>query len=289
MAATWEILQSTNVTDEQLVALQNDWLSLEFFHAQENALNMERASGAITLKKWRASNSALAHSFSEGEEIFGAKPSKTTAIDRLRLKSRFVRWRYWWSYSDEIRQLQGFQALLAAPRAARTNSTLLPLREDLMSNVLDLRIPPTDDFPWLSDPMKIDMHFLLSSSIVGLSGVFKRAMSVETAKQLTTTAIALKRLHLKQQAYPQNLAALVPEFLSVIPLDPIDGQPLRYRLNPDGTFVLYSIGDDGKDDSGDPTSAKASDSVQWQRGRDWVWPQPATTEEIQKFYERPPK
>jgi hypothetical protein len=289
MAATWEILQSTNVSDEQLAALQKDWSSLEFFRAQENALNMERASGRITLKKWRASNSELAHSLFIGEQLLGVEPAKLTAVDRFRLKSRFVRWRYWWSYTDELRQLKGFQVLLAAPRATSTNDALLPLREDLMSDVLDLGIPPSNDFPWLSDPMKTDMHFVLSSSIVSLSGVFKRAVAAETAKRLTISAIALKRYHVKHIAYPPSLTAFVPESLPGVPRDPIDGQPLRYRLNPDGTFLLYSIGDDGKDDGGDPTSAKASDSVQWQRGRDWVWPQPATAEEIQKFYATPPK
>jgi hypothetical protein len=289
MAASWEILQSTNVTDDQLAALQNDWNRLEFFRAQENALNMERASGRITLKKWRESDSALAHSIFIGEGILGSEPAKTTAVDRFRLKSRFVRWRYWWSYADELRQLKGFQALLAAPRAASTNDALLPLREELMSEVLDLRIPSSGDFAWLSDPMKIDMHFLLSSSIVSLSGVFKRAMTVEAAKQIAISAIALQRYHLKHAAFPQSLAALVPEFLAEVPRDPMDGQPLRYRLNADGTFLLYSVGDDGKDDGGNPNPPAGSTSVQWQRGRDWVWPQPATAEEIQKFYANPPK
>jgi hypothetical protein len=65
--------------------------------------------------------------------------------------------------------------------------------------------------------------------------------------------------------------------------------PLRYQRSADGSFALYSIGDDGKDDAGDPTPSNGSSSVQWQRGRDWVWPQPATSAEIQKFDDNPPK
>ena len=53
----WEMLQSTNVTDEQLAALQHDWMNLEFIRGDENALAMERVMDEITITKWRNSNS----------------------------------------------------------------------------------------------------------------------------------------------------------------------------------------------------------------------------------------
>lgn len=285
----WEILQSTNVTEQQLASVQEDCANLEFFHAQEKALEMERVSGTITLNKLRGSTSALMHNLLVFEDLPWVEAPKTTALDRIRLRTRAVRWQYWWSYPDELRTLKGYQALLAAPRSASTNYALRSIREELSSNIEKLSIPASDKLNGFLDPMKSDLHYLHSSSIVSLSGVFKRAMAVETAKQVTVAAIALKRYHLKHAAYPESLTALVPEFLSEVPRDTMDGQPLRYRLNADGTFLLYSIGDDGKDEGGNPNPPDGSTSVQWQRGRDWVWPQPATAEEIQKFYEKPPK
>jgi hypothetical protein len=62
---------------------------------------------------------------------------------------------------------------------------------------------------------------------------------------------------------------------------------LRYRLKADGTFLLYSIGADGKDDGGD--AGGATRMFYWLHGRDWVWPQPATEAEIQNYYASPPK
>ncbi|HXU79373.1 MAG TPA: hypothetical protein VN794_22525, partial [Methylomirabilota bacterium] len=56
-------------------------------------------------------------------------------------------------------------------------------------------------------------------------------------------------------------------------------------LKEDGSFVLYSIGDDGHDDGGDASSTQNYLSFTWQRGRDLVWPQPATAEEVQKYFE----
>jgi hypothetical protein len=73
----------------------------------------------------------------------------------------------------------------------------------------------------------------------------------------------------------------------------VDGQPLRYRRNSDRTFLLYSIGENGKDDGGDPSLEKGvtSLSYNWQNPHalDWVWPQPASSEEVQKYYEEQAK
>jgi hypothetical protein len=82
----------------------------------------------------------------------------------------------------------------------------------------------------------------------------------------------------------------VPEFVPAVPLDPIDGQPLRYRPNADGTFLLYSVGENGVDDGGNPSLEKGvtSSNYYWQNDRalDWVWPQPATEEDIQAYYKK---
>jgi hypothetical protein len=78
-----------------------------------------------------------------------------------------------------------------------------------------------------------------------------------------------------------------------LPLDPVDGQPLRYRRNSDGTYLLYSIGENGVDDGGNPSLEDNTDnsSAYWPNlhALDWVWPQPATPAEVQYFYDHPPK
>lgn len=130
---------------------------------------------------------------------------------------------------------------------------------------------------------------MISESIVTLGNVTRKVMQVEVAKQMAITAIALKRYQLKHGNYPPDLNSLVPEFVSAIPLDAVDGKPLRYKLNSDGTFLLYSVGENGVDDGGNPSLEKGieSSNFNWQNPRalDWVWPQPATEAEIQKYYE----
>jgi hypothetical protein len=94
----------------------------------------------------------------------------------------------------------------------------------------------------------------------------------ETQRQLTITAIALARFHLRDGKFPAELDALVPQFLSAVPIDPMSAKPLRYRLNGDGSFTLYSVGEDGRDDGGDPTSGSATNRFGLWEGQDAVWP-----------------
>jgi hypothetical protein len=131
---------------------------------------------------------------------------------------------------------------------------------------------------------KDHLHRLLVSAmaIPNFSRAFHESAHAETLRRLAIVAIALKRYELKFGKAPSNLFALAPEFLSAVPIDPMSGKALCYRLNADGTPVLYSAGDDGKDGGGDatPTFAKGKPGL-WE-GRDAVWPTAASDEEMAK-------
>jgi hypothetical protein len=68
----------------------------------------------------------------------------------------------------------------------------------------------------------------------------------------------------------------------------MDGQPLRYHLRPDGSFLLYSVGEDGKDNGGDATPADSTSMAGklWWKARDAVWPMPATAEDVKTDFEK---
>ncbi len=69
------------------------------------------------------------------------------------------------------------------------------------------------------------------------------------------TACAVERWRLVHpDRLPDSLAELVPKFLDRVPVDPIDGQPLRYRKTARG-YCIYSIGTNLQDDGGLEASA----------------------------------
>ena len=103
-------------------------------------------------------------------------------------------------------------------------------------------------------------------------------VQTETERQMTLAAIALKRFELRHGKLPSSLEALVPEVLAAVPYDYMSAKPLCYRVGNDGRYVIYSVGEDGKDDGGDPTPGPGQASGLW-TGRDAVWPSPAKERE----------
>ena len=90
----------------------------------------------------------------------------------------------------------------------------------------------------------------------------------QASVNLARTAMALERYRLARGAFPESLDALAPQFIAEVPHDVIGGQPLKYRREADGSFVLYSVGWNEKDDDGVAAFDKDG-SVDLQTG-DWV-------------------
>ena len=172
--------------------------------------------------------------------------------------------------------------LLDTIRQAQTSSYFKDaLREQ--ENKLDAlgfgALPRDTGSPVGSDLAATDIRWFFSKSIRSLEDYPRRIMTVEAARQMVITAIALKRYQLKQGNYPPDLSALVPEWLPAVPRDPVDGKPMRYQ-SAGKIFLLYSVGNDGVDNGGDPAPESAAGQFSWSGGRDYVWPQPATEREI---------
>lgn len=98
--------------------------------------------------------------------------------------------------------------------------------------------------------------------------------SSEARSRVGQTALALTRYRLDHGKYPKRLKDLLPKYCQEISLDPIDGEPLRYRLDADGSAVIYSIHINLKDDGGtaDPDDSEAV------RDGDYVWKLPLPAE-----------
>jgi|GEM_PF-1869486 len=102
-----------------------------------------------------------------------------------------------------------------------------------------------------------------------LQYVAEGALESEAVIALSRTGIALERYRLKHAVHPQELAALVPEFLPAVPMDPYDLRPLRYRLLPDGSPLVWSVDLDSDDNAG--TRPKQRRSFRREPGYDRIW------------------
>lgn len=297
--ANWELLQCPQLTEGQLAALQRDWEELELIQSAEHALEMERATTMLmadelkrsgkTFKQystpWFGARSGVANT--SGAWTDQAWQFAKDSWEKTRYEAWQISWRVAWANPDQLTMLKGEQALLESMRRAQTNDAFLPALRALDLELERLGITGnsgTDDLAFL-DSRASDPRMVLSLAVNSLRYFPRRVMTMEASRRTVIIAIALKRFQLRHGHLPADLAALAPEFLGGVPRDPVDGQPLRYRPNNDGSFLLYSVGEDGVDDGGDPRPAnEASKSLYWGKGRDWVWPQAASAEEVEVFY-----
>ena len=101
----------------------------------------------------------------------------------------------------------------------------------------------------------------------------RRIVYVQELVDLARVACALERHRLALGEFPETLDALSPRFIGTIPHDIIGGQPLHYRRADNGSYVLYSVGWNGKDDGG--AFEKEAEDRELDLGNgDWVWQSP---------------
>ena len=103
----------------------------------------------------------------------------------------------------------------------------------------------------------------------------RRFAHIQTRINLAAIACALERYRLAEGRYPETLDALSPRFLERIPRDVINGDPLKYRVNDAGQFILYSVGWNETDDGGTVPLAPSGKAVADLAKGDWIWDSPA--------------
>lgn len=278
----WELLQSTHLSDQQLLDLQKGWARLDLLSSAERAMLGERALMSLTFEQLRATNHPSGVVGYGGGSSGGASLWDAIKEDAAVMKTRATdtMWRSNWSYDDELLMLKADQLFLDALRKVRTNGHFGTVPQEIAERTEKLVRQQQADSRIrmiLQDGM---MGLLSSPMTFGKS--MEKVLLAEAQKRIAIAAIGLKRYQLRHGTFPESLDRLVPEFLPSELLDPVDGKPLRYEPRPEGLFVLYSIGKDGKDDGGIATPARKK-SPSFANGMDWVWPQPATATETEAF------
>jgi hypothetical protein len=285
---TWEALQADGWTAEDLARVQQAWASQSFAAGMAHSLEGELVFGTQSFDWMRKSNEEaikmlygmeeyLPTSESERpfwEETLRNLPGGEAAMEFLRKQVYCRVWRFAWLDQDARRYLESMEQLLAISRAATTNRSFATVEPALKG---------FHEYP-ASMNFYDKLRYPTPITILTLVGVINKAMHAETDRSLTICDVALKRYRLRHGSLPPSLDALVPEFLASVPIDYMDGKPIKYRLDSGGAFILYSVGEDGKDDGGDTALLpdKTNLRMLWNR-KDYVWPAPAQPDEITAY------
>jgi hypothetical protein len=285
----WDALQASGWTEPQLASLQRECLDIGRLPAQLSRIReAERVSRIYQLNRFRSHSyqSWVAH-YQEIYQSFGCKLPAADAAAPVLLWRQYVfhpLWSFAWADQEELVYLRNVQRDIAVLREAAQQRSWLRLKEQLAANHQGYRAPTAAWRFYVALPF-VDRLIEPTGGpgipapaypYADFSRAYFTTMKNLTLHEMVNTAIALKRYELRHGRPPASLAALVPDFLAAPPSDLMDGQPLRYRLNSDGSFVLYSVGEDLHDDGGSDLPESPDNAVPnvspWS-GRDWVWPQ----------------
>lgn len=119
----------------------------------------------------------------------------------------------------------------------------------------------------LKDLGPMPYTFMARMLVPAVSRAFAKADRSRANIHLVTTVCALERFRADHGGrLPESLAALAPEYLASVPIDPMSGTGLVYQPAADGSFRLYSVGANARDDGGAGASKGHTEPL------DWAWP-----------------
>lgn len=261
LQTAWEGQIRHQWSASQLAELQDRLTHIDAIRGMQRALAGERIMmhGAVRTiigsAQGRREMAGMFDSLSSGSSVGNMSP--VLALNYLAWAPRG------WLYYSAAEISRALRMLETAPPAeivemTRTWPPVIPgnsLRYSLYSVYLR---PKTDHNPTPTSDQTM-VHSLL------------KAYRAQAQVRLAQTACALERHRIDVGSYPESLEALVPRWLAVLPLDPMDQRPLRYARVSDDRFRVWSIGGNATDDGG--SLAQAAEVPL--RSLDWVWAWPS--------------
>jgi hypothetical protein len=165
-----------------------------------------------------------------------------------------------WLYQNQLRCARPMVELYL-PAVDASRQTVSPSEIRAADNVVAAQVRRPNAF-------NLGERLLLPA----LGTMARKSAHAQNMVDLAYIAIALERYRIAHGEYPDSLDALAPQFIAKVPHDIINGQPLHYRREAGGRFVLYSVGWNETDDGGEVALTK-SGNVDIRKG-DWVWRYP---------------
>ena len=266
----WEGMAAQKWSDAQLKDLQQHLTALDILADGKRALEDDRtALGNTCIEFVRKSPSKRADMIGLFDSVNTGTGYSPLAPVLLQLTPGG------WFYLEQLEYNQIYD---------RCITPLIDTTNHLVSPELSAKTQTQLEQLLTGDPLTLLWeHRMFARLLVpAVSGLTLKIARTQDFVDLGVTACALERYRKAKGSYPDTLTQVVPDFLSKIPTDVIDGKPLSYRPE-GGRFVLYSIGWDGKDDGGEYPSKHGPEDIgkrglgqeRSQQG-DWVWRYPSS-------------
>jgi hypothetical protein len=262
----WEGLAEHRWSDAQLLDLQTRLQRYDFLTDLNRPLEGERAAGILTV------DLLIRKKFRLGDLGYVDGQTDPTGGDLVNLVSKIAP--RGWYYLEQLNfcriyqdQLQGaFDAAKKRVSPSQISSNARRMEQRISGGRLGRSLNAV-----------IHHQVIASLLLPALDKIPMKGALAQTAADQAALACALERYRLAKGQFPENLTALVPQFISQLPSDVITGEPLKYRRTDGSQFVLYSVGWNEKDDGGTIARIKESpNKAQDVTQGDWVWQFPVS-------------
>ncbi len=281
--AQFSLLQEEGWTDLQLQQQQQAWQRLMPMNDMIQAFEMERAVNFTVFRNMAANSDALRKGLKDRKEtsqLLGNDDPETFLDGTFDAIQPWF-WRYVWCKQDQVREIQK----LTRPLEIGRQASRVGWHEATASTETEF-LEQTDSFFSANTSVSKweQFRYPFSTSEASFQHAFRNSLVGETQQQLAITALALHRYKKWKDVWPTSLNDLSQQDLKEPPRDPLGGGTLTYRLDPAQGFVLYSKGENGQDDGGNPTPTKEEEvRSNLAKGKDFVWPRVASREEAEAF------
>lgn len=178
------------------------------------------------------------HSFARAS---GLKHLSVYDLDEFLPAQRIISW-YNLRFYNQLKSEYQF------PNTASINNTVNKLSSPYFSTTtLNELLALSSQESSIQNPMKYNQSVFFYRFARGPH----HHLATQSSLRLATLYLAVRSHQAHLGSPPPTLSDLVPTYFTELPTDPLapDGQ-FRYRVNPDNTFMLYSVGADQTDDGG---------------------------------------
>ena len=238
----WEGLAEHKWSDEQLAELDSELAKLDFIADYGSIMRGERAFAIASFENQRRTREMISYTDA------GVVTNKLTFMPSA------------YFYQNEL-AIARMQQQWILPLVDTNSRTISPAAFQRANDAVQAQMKHYS-------PYKVQALMLFPA----IAATVRKFAAIQSSIDLARVACALERYRLAHGEYPESLDALAPQFIETLPHDIINGQPLHYRREANGPFVLYSVGWNETDDGGQVVLNK-NGSVDREKG-DWVWQYP---------------
>jgi len=152
-----------------------------------------------------------------------------------------------WEYADRLTAWSKFYVELNAPADLCFYLEQLQIMIDALDKTPQEAFQIADSITQIEDRERVPP---ISATLVPAFRAFMvPIMRTTFHADACRTGLAIENYRAKNHQIPKSLDDLVPEFLDNVPIDNLDGKPLRFETTAKG-YRIYSVGHNGKDGEG---------------------------------------